>query len=191
MIDLTLYDIFNKNLSTLKKTSRDTSTKPYSYMTESLLQVVDFDKSKNQYASTQKMRDCPKSVDAVFQQTDGKIVFVEFKNGYIDRTVEYEIKQKIYDSVLIFCDVVSMDVGTFRQSAEFILVYNEEDNQSAEENKKSTVQFSKSYVDIVSKLGKLANKETVLWKLDFFENYCFSKLHTYNKAEFKQYTDGL
>ena len=47
MIDLTQYDIFNRNLSDLKTTSIDTSKTPAVYMTDSTLSAINFDEVKN------------------------------------------------------------------------------------------------------------------------------------------------
>ena len=59
--------IFKKNLSTLKETSIDNNnTTTQEFMTDSLLEVVNFDGVKNEYIKTLKLKETPKSNDALF-----------------------------------------------------------------------------------------------------------------------------
>lgn len=44
------FELFKNSLSSLKETSKDSDSKEISYMTESDLQVVNFDKVKEKYA---------------------------------------------------------------------------------------------------------------------------------------------
>lgn len=44
------FEFFKNSLSSLKETSKDSDSKEISYMTESDLQVVNFDKVKEKYA---------------------------------------------------------------------------------------------------------------------------------------------
>ena len=52
MIDLTHYDIFNRNMSDLKTTSIDSSKTPVLYMTNSTLPAINFDDEKSEYVNS-------------------------------------------------------------------------------------------------------------------------------------------
>lgn len=56
MIDLDTYEIFRVNKTTLKETSKDASEREsVQYMTDSPIEVVDFDKVKRHYANHRKI----------------------------------------------------------------------------------------------------------------------------------------
>ena len=87
MIDLTRYDIFNNHLTTLKETSEDKSNAEY--MTEAQIEVVNFDEVKAEYIMNLKLRNVPDSVDALFSDENGAVIFVEFKNGKINAKTKF------------------------------------------------------------------------------------------------------
>ena len=83
------YLIFEKNLSTLKETSKDNhNNNTKEFMTNSLLEVVNFDGVKNAYIKNLKLRGTPKSNDALFFDGQGKVIFIEFKNGSVKSSKE-------------------------------------------------------------------------------------------------------
>ena len=197
MNDLRTYEIFQRNLSTLKETCVDTHDGiPVPQLTRSERVAINFDKVKEDYIQDLQLAQTPASNDALFETEDGAVVFVEFKNGYLDSKKGYELTKKIYDSMLIFSDITGITIGTSRNMMDYILVYNQEKNkehQSAleRENPATSVQESPSYNrfgDIVSSLGKT---ETVLFRLKKFENYLFRKVHTYNEEQFERYLSSL
>ena len=115
--------MFEKYVSTLKETSCDNRNKKTSnYMTKSTLPAVNFDEVKSEYIGNLRLTDTPKSNDALFFDKKEVPFFIEFKNGKID------IKKKIYDSVLIFTDIVDVGITELRQNMEYILVYNKDAN---------------------------------------------------------------
>lgn len=103
MVNLSDYAIFRESLSTLKTTSVDDhDSLTQNFMTGSERTVVDFDLVKERYIEHLGLSDIPKSNDALLDAGEGKLVFIEFKNGYIDKRMQFDIRRKIYDSTLIF-----------------------------------------------------------------------------------------
>ena len=66
-------------------------------MTESQYQVISFDDVKEEYIKDLGLKSVPRSNDALLSLPDGSLVFVEFKNGYIDLKDQYDIRKKIFD----------------------------------------------------------------------------------------------
>lgn len=197
MIDLMEYQIFANNISDLKETSVDFSKgeAQREYMTMSTRVVIDFDGVKNEYIRSLGLDDIPKSNDALFDDGHGSIVFVEFKNGSIDKKTQYAIRKKIYDSTLIFTDIVSKGISYMRANAKYILVYNENQNDSLDGGinlkAESSVQQSYSFDYIAKKIGEHACEEYVSFGLKPFLNYCFKEVHTYTRDEFDEYLSTL
>ena len=79
MNDLKEIEIFNRHLQTLL--SKDDSENSQQYMTDSEIVAISFDEVKAEYAA-EFVSQAPKSVDAILL-IDGKILFIEFKNGKI------------------------------------------------------------------------------------------------------------
>ena len=192
MIDLNSIEIFQKNKCTLKKTSKDEHDNGFKlYLTESCLNVINFDVVKDKYAKPFHLEYCPRSCDALFQSTDC-YVFVEFKAGKITKQKQYQILQKIYDSLLIFSDISHLTIGELRNEAEFILVYDEKanlDNTDPELKEKSTqrIQESASLKQFEKTIAGFAKKEITCFGLGFFEKYCFKRVHTFSEKEFDEY----
>lgn len=71
---------------------------------------------------------------------DNSIAFVEFKNG---RVKNQNVKNKLRDSLLIFLDVTGKTISYTRKHADFIVVYNAEENSGAVKQKqKELASFS-------------------------------------------------
>ena len=95
MIDLD-NAIFTNHISTLKDTSLDKREKETYYMTSSARSAINFDDVKNEYIKSLDMSETPSSNDALFEDGNGSVVFVEFKNKKIDSKTQYRIRRKIY-----------------------------------------------------------------------------------------------
>ena len=87
-------EIFTNNKTTLKETSKDNHDGNDIYMTESTLNVVNFDEVKLEYVRGLGVPETPASIDALFLDNFGEYYFIEFKNGYIDRKKIFEIRLK-------------------------------------------------------------------------------------------------
>lgn len=190
MIDLSNYPQFN-HISTLKETSLDKHDNgTASYMTESSMSVINFDAVKDEYIKSLKLTDVPKSNDALYDAGNGKIVFIEFKNGYMNKAKQYAVRKKIYDSTLIFTDILSIGISDMRECVDYILVYNKTVNETNPDvvNAKDTyVQQSASFNSFAKGLSALAKEEYIHFGVKMFENYCFKTVHTYNEDEFENY----
>ena len=129
MIDLNAFQIFANHLSTLKETSIDNRDGTLQYMTLSTREVINFDGVKEEYIKSLRINEAPKSNDALFDDGKDCLVFVEFKNGYMDRRKQFAVQKKVYDSMLIFTDITSTGISFMRDHMKYILVYNETANR--------------------------------------------------------------
>lgn len=85
MIDINKHKLLRDNVSTLKETSIDThDNNNIKYMTASEREAINFDNVKKEYIKNLALTDEPKSNDALFINKNDDLVFVEFKNGYMD-----------------------------------------------------------------------------------------------------------
>ena len=190
LIDFKDYPILKNNLSTLKETSIDDHDKNHIvYMTDSDREAVHFGGVKNKYIESLDIHDVPKSNDALFVNQENKLVFVEFKNGFMDGEKKFAVRKKIYDSVIILTDILDMGIGRLRGNMEYILVYNESVNEKEKDvlAKKSYVQHSEAFNSIAKSISRMANEEFVCFGVKIFEGYCFKSVHTYTEKEFAQY----
>lgn len=165
--------IFKNNHATLKKTSLDKSGNISEYMTESLLEVVDFDAVKEEHIKGLGLQYTPCSVDALYIDEKQKTSFIEFKNGEMSKK-EYNVYNKVYDSLLIFMDETGMNVSYCKENASFILVYNESKN--SDEKKSSIGKY----------FYQKAKKKYVRFGMDRFEKLYFKEVFTYTEKEFQE-----
>lgn len=193
--------IIDETESTLKETSYDNDNNIY--MVDSRLSVCPFDSIKEWYIRN-KIPDVnpnPKSNDALYFGK-GECFFIEFKNGKIDNSVNFELNKKIYDSLLILFDLKYSDkkgnmidsISYTRENMSYILVYNEEKflkagptKQTKEgiERQKAKRNESAHRTRLYKTIRELAKEEFVLFGLDQFKNYLFKNVYTYTVEEFK------
>lgn len=176
--------IFKNNITTFKETSYDKDGKVPRYMTNSEIQVINFDKVKDCYIKDMFLSNTPCSNDALYIGKDNKIFFVEFKNGALEknRKMIFNIYNKIYDSLLIFNDIVHQNISFCRDNLYFILVYNESKN-SYEECETKQEESPKA---MISKfIHNKAKKKFVRFGLDKFEKIYFKEVFTYTESEFE------
>lgn len=197
MVDLNAFKIFADHLSNLKETSIDKRDGTPQYMTLSTREAVNFDGVKEEYVKPLGVSEIPKSNDALFDDGKGFLVFVEFKNGFMDRPKQFAVRKKVYDSALIFTDITSKGISYMRNHMKYILVYNETANQGnnsdkdLKEKQKTAVQQSPAFDAFAKNVGRYANEEYVCFGLKIFQNYCFKEVHTYTEAEFDAYLSTL
>ena len=185
MIEINSYGIFKDNYATLKRTSRDDGSGEWIYMTESDLQVVNFDKVMKKYCADVGIS-LPCSNDALCENNGNeRLTFIEFKNGKIK---SYELDQKIYDSLLVFTDIINEGISFTREEMDYILVYNEEKNppDNTEDRDKNHINDSESRCDIARILSEKGGKEFIRFGLNKFKGYSFKDVHTYTKNEFDE-----
>lgn len=135
MIDLSKKNILTDNLVSLKDTSFDNNNSIY--MTNSSYQVVDFDKVKEThlFKGTSISSSVMRSNDALVilqNPLNCNFVFIEFKNGNLDRYCEElkheKIRSKINESLWILNDILNESLAFDRQNINYILVYNKSKN---------------------------------------------------------------
>ena len=104
---------------------------------------------------------CVASVDAI-SCTEDDIAFIEFKNGAVNNR---NVKDKIRDSLLIFCDITKKNIEYTRRKAEFVLVYNEAKNPLPNQYTKSIIQSAPSRTFISKYLAQKGKNEFILFDL--------------------------
>lgn len=184
MIDLNDYSILYNNKSTLKETSKDNSEKNnIQYMTESQLEVIDFDKVKTQYNNNLNLtEEYAKSVDALMVNFAlNKIFFIEFKNGDM-KNEKSKVNSKVKDSLLIFCDIIKKNISYTRKNLIFILVYNESKNKSKNE---------KSKRDIAQHIHNKAKENVIRFGFEKLKRLYFKEVYTYTEKEFADYLQKI
>lgn len=63
-------------------------------MTLSTREAVNFDDVKEEYVKQLGVSEIPKSNDALFDDGKGFLVFIEFKNGFMDRPKQFAVRKK-------------------------------------------------------------------------------------------------
>jgi len=188
MIDIKNYPIFATNILSLQKISCYTNdNQPPKPMICSKINAVSFDKVKDEHIKGLHLSDIPKSNDALCKDKGGSVVFVEFKNGSIDKKVQHDIRRKIYDSVLIFTDITESRITEMRKNVDYILVINEDKNSQTIKEKNTHVQESDSYTSLATAVSKEANEKLIRYGLKMFKNYCFKEVSVLSKSEFEEY----
>ncbi|OUQ54216.1 hypothetical protein B5E58_13135 [Tyzzerella sp. An114] len=185
--DIKNIKVFKNNISTLKETSFDKDNN--TYMTEYDIPVIDFDGVKDDYIENLKLTEIPKSNDALLKLAEDKFVFIEFKNGSVK---PFNVRRKIYDSTLIFTDILNIGISYMRKNVEYILVYNESKNKdSIQEDKRKNITTPTSFNTIAKTITSYSGDNYVAFGLKDFENYCFKKVYTLTEKEFEEYLKSI
>ncbi len=173
-------EYFAYYISSLKDTSYNKNAKIY--LTDSELQVIDFDKVKDNFASDKKISS-PNSVDAVYY-SNGILYFIEFKDTVMDRTVVYNVHKKIYDSIIILSSKLNIPVNEIVEKSIYIVVFSSEKNKDI--TSKTYIENPNEYYDISNAVGKECNQYTILFKLEQYKNYLFKDVYTVNEKTFNK-----
>lgn len=156
--------------------------------------VIDFDDVKTAFCRKfNKSNEVFKSADALlYSKTKNKLIFVEFKNGKVR-----DVKTKLKDSLLVFSNILDVNLEFCREYLEYIVVYNYEKNKKYVEQEKDKCRkeeqnksqsLSKEYIEgFVKPLFRLAKDEIILWDLELMKDICVSEVHTYTVNEFVKY----
>ncbi len=185
--------LFRDNMSSLRETSKDSDSSNPECMTNSEIAVVNFDKVKESYIKDMKLSFTPCSNDALYIDKNGDLYFIEFKNGIMTRPMIFNVYNKIYDSLLIFNDIVEQNISFCRKHVNFILVYNESKNLSEDYNNEgknlSKDGKIKNQDCSKAKIGKYfyskAKKKYIRFGLERFEKLYFQEVFTYTQQEFE------
>lgn len=191
MIKLADYKEFN-HWTSLKKTSLNKYDKASEiYMTDSEFPAIDFDAVKERYTGKFKLKQVPKSNDALVQM-DENVFFIEFKDGNM-KNERFDVVQKIYDSLLIYCDITKQTISDTRSYMVYIIVYNGAASRDylkkciEEKRKSDTINESPSFVEFGTALGGLAktNADVFGWRGRFGGIY-FKDVLTIEKNAFSE-----
>lgn len=187
MIRIDDYEIFSKNMSSLKELSKDDSDlENIAYMTESEKEAVDFDKVKTIYTNGIGLsEEVAKSVDALLFDEE-RLTFIEFKNGKM-KTQKAAVKSKVRDSLLMFCDIVKTNISETREYLDLVLVYNITKNPLPNQLLKGSPQDSPSRDQIAKHFLGRAGKELIRFDIEDFQNLYFREVHTYSQDEFDKF----
>ncbi len=177
--------IFKTNLYSLEKLSKDNDVP----MVLSGVKALDYDNIKKIYLKHKKINSL-RSNDALYDKSNkyefiekGDYFFVEFKNGVLIPGTNknecddeknkkiFEIKEKIYDSVVILLEIIEKDFKFLRENFLYILVYNEEKNSS-----KSNIKLH---------VSKKAEENIIKFGLGKFKGYFFKNVYTCTVKEFE------
>ena len=187
MINVQNYIEFKDCMSTLKESSKDDNDKNnIRYMINDTRDVVDFDMVKTKYANKLGLsEEVAKSADALYDGKN-KDIFIEFKNGNMANQ-KSAVRDKVRNSLLLFGDITGRSISYTRNSAEFVLVYNEKKNTDIKRVKKSSVQNSESRDKIAGVVHRYAKEEFVRFGMEIFKGLFFRDVHTYTVKEFSEY----
>jgi hypothetical protein len=175
-------DMLNQFTDSLKKVSEDTNEQfDDKYMTMCEQAVVNFDKFKNEFIREMGLDTPPKSCDALYMTRQNEFYMIEFKNGIIEALKNYEIKVKIYESLLILCEKFSGTIEFMRDNLSFILVYNE--NVTHGQYQYNNIGQT-SLEKIKKSLFDFAGERYIRFGLHHFKKLYFKEVYTYSKAEF-------
>lgn len=181
--------IFQKCRSSLKETSKDTSSGNDEYMVQSSMEVIDFDKVKDEFVELNNIEEAMKSMDALFvsessnsSTCDVKFFFIEFKSGFIDKSKQYEILQKMYDSLIIFSHITNLSVKEICAKSTSILVYDKRKNPDTAS--RNGVEESESYDKLARAVLKNAGQPFIKFGFAKYKNFLFKEIFTYTLEDF-------
>ena len=176
-MNLDQFQLFADHKITLMEASKDDSGIDDCYMTDSKIEVTDFDMVKRHYANKLYCsEECAASVDALLSVGD-TVAFIEFKNGKVNNR---NVKDKLRDSLLIFLDVTGKTISYTRENAELIVVYNPDKNGSRTKQDDREMSGGKSRIDIGKHFMKKAKEELVLFDIGKYAPIYYKKVHTYS-----------
>lgn len=76
---------------------------------------------------------------------------------------------------MLFCDITGLEIGDTRKNTDFILVYNEI-NRPMHPNEQRA-----------KRMAELSNLPYIRFNLGSHEGFCFRKIRTFDRTEFKKW----
>jgi hypothetical protein len=181
-------DIYHQMLSefgdTLEKTSEDSDERVNPkgrgvFMTSSQKRVVNFDKFKESIAAKYAVKNSPNSCDALYMHSENEWFLIEFKNGKIDEKKIFQVRGKIFQSLLLFSEKLDKTICFTRNNLNFILVYNEEiariEIGKSLYKLSGDSEFSPFGLGLLDGLQKLYFKEVFVWTKNEFDSKFVTK----------------
>jgi hypothetical protein len=145
--------------------------------------VVNVDKFKNGFIKNMSLSHPPKSCDALYMANNKDFFIIEFKNGDIYALKNYEIKVKIFESLLMLSERFSETIKFMRDNMSFILVYNEEAKHGEKQFRDIGEDASKQLIH--DSIFKHAKEHLIRFGLYHFKKLYFKDVFTYSKKEFE------
>lgn len=175
--DLYQCSIFKQNMSLLMETSKDDSREKaegtVAYLTHDRRSVINFDRVKTQFMNSLGIsEEAANSVDALFQDCDYNLYFIEFKNGEV---ISDNIIKKAKDSVLILSDIVQWDLRTIREKSVFWLVISNDKFDRLSPQQRIAVHKAKR--------GEM---DFSLYGLGKLRGYCFKNVNMLSASQFEK-----
>lgn len=179
--------------TTLKEISYDSNNQ--FHMTNSELKVINYDLFTQKYCEDNCIR-CINSNDGLYIAKNGKMIFIEFKNGDISNA-QANIKIKCLTSFIILSDIIKLSRIKLKEKLSYILVYNESKNKFSEKEKKKLYneirhdynrKFGvKELIEISgSFLYSNSKEEYIRFGLNNLKGFIFNEVHTYTEEEFEE-----
>ena len=178
------YSILKKAICSLRETSIDNHDGNADYMSESILPVVNFDTVKDRYISGLSVPEAPASNDALYVDDQGEMFFIEFKAGSIEGKKVYDLRLKLFDSLLILTDIIGEGVSFTREYLNYILVYDETKNPVREGE--TIYQATPSRELLSSHYIRKGGNEFIRFKLLRFQRLYVKRMFTVNKDDFEE-----
>lgn len=179
---------FGAHISTLREASANESGHgPVSYMTESDVPVVNFDKVMADYAG-KFHADTPASNDALLQAGD-VFYFIEFKDGNMKSEI-HAVRRKIFESLLVLGDMLGRTISFSREHMVYVLVYNLEKSEGYIRSamKRDDYRPSPSHLKIMDCLGNLAKRRPDVFGLRRqFKGLYFNEVYSCSKDDFNEH----
>ena len=184
MIDVKSMGILNDSVCPLRETSKYNYGGNDFYMTNSTLSVVNFDLVKDRYIETLSVPETPKSSDAFYVDNSEEMYLIEFKSGKMDTKKIFDVRLKIFDSLLMLTDILNRGISHTRLNLSYVLVYNETKNPFTKDEKYG-LQISQSRINIGKYFSKKGKKKFVRFSLERFERLYFKDVFTVTEEEFE------
>lgn len=189
MIEVSDYQIFLNHISSLKETSKDTSGPIDIYMCNDVRNVIDFDGVKTEYTNNLGLSEEVASSFDALAFDPYNLRFIEFKNGGM-KNEKKGIKNKIRDSLLIFCDITKKDISYIRANMDFILVYNGEKNPIPNQIIRELQPELSERDQIGDYFTRKARKHFIRFDLDRFQSLYFKTVYTVTPDQFSKMLAG-
>lgn len=211
MKDLLNIDIFTDNISNFKEVSFDSVNNEYLIDEGNSIYsniAINFDDVMKEHMRSFGVTDRSlKSVDSViFSEKLNKIFFIEFKNGKIEvpettrskkrirkrinkLNIEISklklelIRTKVKDSIIACSEIFNCKPDFFRENCYFILVYNEQKNNSIMPDGLDSPGFD----SLVQSLSQISQTNFHYFGMGILEKMCVNEVRTFTPSQFEDF----
>lgn len=178
MVDFFSFPQCNGCKSKLKFRSKDDSQGKKSpvYMTESLLDVINFESLRDKYCKDCNNKQGVGAVDAgTMLSTDATLI--EFKNGVLDRKEIEHLQHQVDGSIEVMKNYLNLSDEVISKEVDFILDFN------LEKNDVTKGSISPSDIELTLHIISKGNNNVQLFGMDAY-NSVFRNVRTLSKDQF-------